>query len=157
MYYPIAVLGNKKEIGEKKLAESKKYMETVSSNFISQMNLAEGYFVSKNFEQAKQAFSDALVYAQSDEEKHTAYHNLAVIYYEENDFKTAINYADMANTFSATGSSNELKAYCYIEMKQFKRRSFDLLTDLALSIVSSYVIPDIPDKPVLIFAFHLRI
>jgi len=127
MYYPIAVLGTKKEIGEKKLAESKKYMETVSSNFISQMNLAEGYFVSKNFEQAKQAFSDALVYAQSDEEKHTAYHNLAVIYYEERDFKSAINYADMANTFSATGSSNELKAYCYIEMKQFKKAEKVLL------------------------------
>ena len=33
----------------------------------------------------------------------------------------------MANTFSATGSSNELKAYCYIEMKQFKKAEKVLL------------------------------
>lgn len=118
-YFPIAVLGTRKQIGEKKLEESQRYINTVASNFISQMNLAEGYFVSRDFEKAKDAFSEALTYAKTDEEKFTVYHNLSVIYYEQSDYKTAINYADMANTFTNDNKSDEIKAYSYIEMGKF--------------------------------------
>ena len=121
MYFPIAVLGTKKQIGEKKLEESNTYLNTVSANFVSQMNLAEGYFVNREFAKAKDAFSEALSFAKTDEEKFTAYHNLAVISYEESDYKMAISYAETANSYTADNKSDEIKAYCYIEMGKHGR------------------------------------
>ncbi len=121
MYFPIAVLGSKKEIGEKKMQEAMQYMKAVSTTFISQMNLAEGYFANRDFLNAEKAFEKALSMAKTDEEKFTIYHNLAVINYEKSDYKLAISYADIANTYSPEKESNEIKAYSLVEMDEYAK------------------------------------
>ncbi|MCR4881379.1 MAG: matrixin family metalloprotease [bacterium] len=120
MYFPIAAIGTKKQIGEKNLEESQRYADMVDTNYISQMNLAEGYFASKNFDKAQEAFSDALILANSNEEKFAVYNNLAVVFYEKKDYEAAIEYADMANSYSKDELANEIKAYCYIELNRYK-------------------------------------
>ena len=120
MYFPIAAIGTKKQISEKNLEESQRYVNMVDSNYISQMNLAEGYFAGKNMEKAEEAFQAALSLASSKEEKFTVYNNLAVVYYDKGDYATGIDYADMANSFSERELANEIKAYCYIELKKYK-------------------------------------
>ena len=119
MYYPIAVLGTQQEIGERKLAESARYIKEVSSSFIAQMALAESYFVSKNPQKAKETFEQALALAVTDEEKFTVYYNLAVIEYQQKNYNDAINYANIANTYSTEQQSDEIKAYCLMETKKY--------------------------------------
>ncbi len=123
MYMPIAVLGTKKQIGEKKLEEATTYTDTVTNNFVAKMNLAETYFSNKNIEKAKETFESALQSAFTDKEKFTVYHNLAVIAYEENDYDKAISYSDMANSYGNENisdmNSNDIKAYSYLEKKDY--------------------------------------
>ena len=121
MNFPIAVIGTKKEIALKNLEESRLYMDTVSNGYIAEINLAEGYFASGDIESADGAFQRALLLAASDDEKFTVYNNLAVIYYDKEDFSKALEYADMANSYSEKKLANEIKAYCYIEMKNYKQ------------------------------------
>ena len=119
MFFPIAVLGTKKQIGEKNLAESNNYIGTVATNFVSQMNLAEGFFANQEFDKAKDAFSEALSYAKTDDERFAVYNNLAVILYEEGDYVMALSYAETANSYSSVARADEIKAYCLIEMKKY--------------------------------------
>jgi len=151
MYLPIAILGTKEQIGEAKLEEANKYKSNVTNNFVAQMGLAESYFGSRNFEKAKEEFENALTYASTNDEKFTVYNNLAVIYYQDNDCKTAISYADMANSTTdniTTKNANEIKSYCLIELKEYNKAE-NLLEELtkqnptniiaAASLVNTYV------------------
>ena len=120
MYMPIAVLGTREEIAEKNLAESKRYMGTVDAGYISQMTLAEGYYNSKDWDNAYNAFHKAIGYAKTDDEMFSVYNNLAVILYNQKNYYQAVEYANMANRYSPTEEANEIKAYSYIEMKKYK-------------------------------------
>ena len=89
----------------------------------------------RNAEKAKETFENALSVANTDEEKFTVYHNLAVIYYEAQDYDNAISHSDLANSYSNGSkemSSDDIKAYCYIEKKDYencfdKRKNFIFL------------------------------
>lgn len=121
MFFPIAVIGTKKEIAQKNLEESQRYIDTVDSSYISQINLAEGYFAGKDLDNAESAFQKALTFAAADDEKFTVYNNLAVVYYDKNDYEKALEYADMANDYSENNQANEIKAYSLIELKKYKQ------------------------------------
>lgn len=121
MYYPIAVLGPKDEIAAKKLEESKDYLNIVEKNFISQINLAESYFANKQYEKAKDTFFIALKYAESDKERFLVYNNLAVIAYDNSNYDESLAFAEMANTYSDINEADEIKAYCYIELKKYSK------------------------------------
>ena len=120
MYLPIVAIGTKQEIGEKNLEESQRYMTAVDTNYISQINLAEGYYANREYNKAEEEFEKALLYAGTSEEKFTVYNNLAVVYFSKKDYKKAIEYSDLANGFSSEELANEIKAYCYIEMRRYK-------------------------------------
>ena len=124
MYMPIAVLGTKEEISQNKLKEASLYQSNITDNFIAQMSLAESYVACRDFDRAKQEFEKALISAQTNEEKFTVNHNLAVVYYREQDYKTALSYAQIANSLSddiENKNSNEIQAYCYMDLKEYKK------------------------------------
>jgi len=124
MYMPVAVLGTKEEISQNKLKEANLYINNVTNNFIAQMSLAESYVSNRDFDKAKEEFEKALLSAQTNEEKFTVNHNLAVVYYQEQDYKTALSYAQIANSLSddlENKNSNEIQAYCYMDLKDYKK------------------------------------
>ena len=106
-----------------KLEEASTYVDVVSNSFVSQMNLAESYFANNDFDNALNAFINALQMAKTNDEKFTVYHNIAVIYYQLNDIDNAIKYSEIANVygdFSKGKTSDEILAYCYFEQKRYK-------------------------------------
>lgn len=124
MYMPVSVLGTKEEISQIKLQEANRYITNVTNNFIAQMSLAESYVGSRDFDKAQEEFEKALLSAQTNEEKFTVNHNLAVIYYQKQDYKTALSYAQIANSLSddiENKNSYEIQAYCYADLKEYKK------------------------------------
>ncbi len=145
-YYPDIVLGSKEKIAEKKLKESQTYMTMISGNYISYMDLGEGYFATKNYNEAKNAFLSALKLAREQTEFYNAYYNLAVTAYEAGNYEEAIEFAGIANSYNNDKKANEIIGFSYIKLKQFdkaQKQFEELVKENPDNILFSYTLTDV--------------
>ena len=145
-YYPEVVLGSPEEMAQKKLKESQTYMTMISGNYISYMDLGEGYFSTKNYTEAKKAFLSALKLAKEKTEYYNAYYNLAVTSYESGKYDDAIEFARSANSYDNQNKANEIIGFCYIKQKKYAKAQdqFEkLVKENPGNILFSYTLADI--------------
>lgn len=121
LYYPEIVFGSKEQMAEKKLKESQTYMTMISGNYISYMDLGEGYFATKNYTEAKNAFLSAVKLAKEPTEFYNAYYNIAVTAYEAGNYDEAIEFADIANSYNNEKRANEIIGFSYIKLKKLDK------------------------------------
>ena len=121
-------------------------MTMVSGNYISYMDLGEGYFATKNYEEAKKAFLSAIKLARESNEFHNAYFNLAVTSFESGNYKDAIEFATIANSYSDEKKGNEVIGFSYMKLKKYDKaqEQFEQLIQLYPdNIVFSATLTDI--------------
>lgn len=93
LYYAPLILGNEDEILEKKLAEYKKYVEQYPNYCGGYINMAAVYSSMGNNKLAKDSLTKAEFLATNDDEKYLIHYNKSILYYNNQDFNSALESA----------------------------------------------------------------
>jgi tetratricopeptide (TPR) repeat protein len=121
-------------------------MTMISGNYISYMDLGEGYFATKNYTEAKNAFLSAIKLAKESTEFYNAYYNLAVTSFEAGNYEEAIDFAGIANSYNDEKRANEIIGFSYIKLKDYKKaqKQFEeLVKENPDNILFSYTLADV--------------
>jgi len=108
LYYPPLILGNDEEILKKKLDEYQKYIDNYPNYSGSYINIATVYSSMGNNKKAQMALDRAFELATNDNEKYLIYYNRAIMYYNNQDFNSALNCAKQALAIKNDETTNTL-------------------------------------------------
>ena len=97
-YYSPLIIGNKDELLEKKLVEMQKYIETYPNFAAGHINIASVYSDMGNIDEALEHLNKAEELASNSDEKYLANYNRAIIYYNNQQYQTALKYANEAKS-----------------------------------------------------------
>lgn len=107
IYAPI-VLGTSKEISSRKLKEAQSYIKQAPELAGGYIDLGIAYAELNKPHDAIKAMQTAYNKSKNDMEKYYSLYNLATLYFENNDIKSAQKYATMAQEISQTQEIQEL-------------------------------------------------
>ena len=96
LYYPPLILGNEEEILRKKLEENLNYINEYPNYCGGYINIATVYYSMGNNSKAQEALNKAEELATNQDEKYLIYYNRAVLYYQNQDYTSALNNAMLA-------------------------------------------------------------
>lgn len=108
LYYPPLILGNDEEILKKKLDEYQKYIDKYPNYSGGYINIATVYSSMGNNKKAQYALDKASEFATNDNEKYLINYNRAVMYYNNQDFESALNCAKDALKIKNDETTNTL-------------------------------------------------
>ncbi len=108
LYYPPLILGNGEEILKKKLDEYQKYVDQYPNYSGGYINLATVYSSMGNNKKAQESLDKAFELSTNDNEKYLIYYNRAVMYYNNQDFESALNCAKDAQKIKNDETTNTL-------------------------------------------------
>lgn len=108
LYYPPLILGNEEEILKKKLDEYQKYIEKYPNYSGGYINIATVYSSMGNNKKAQMALDKAFELATNDNEKYLIFYNRAIMYYNNQDFESALNCAKDAQKIRNDETINTL-------------------------------------------------
>lgn len=111
LIYPPVILGDKKEINNKKIEQAKQYINQAPDLPNGYMDLAVAYYELGNYQEAASNLDKALNLTYNNNEKFPILYNLTMVYYESRDYDTALIYAQMALNLKNTTELNALTAY----------------------------------------------
>lgn len=98
LYYPPLILGEEEEILKNKLEEYKSYIDNYPDYCGGYINIASVYSSMGDNKNAQQALDQAEVLATNDDEKYLINYNRAILYYNNQDYKSALNSASKAQS-----------------------------------------------------------
>lgn len=107
IYTPV-VLGSKKDLAKRKIAEAQDYIESNPEISAGYINLAGSYADIKQYKKALKALQSALNTANTDDERFVIYYNFAYIYMNMKKYNTALEYAGLAGKIQMTPDLEEL-------------------------------------------------
>ncbi len=110
IYAPV-ILGSANEINNQKLEQAQKYIRNAPNLPNGYIDLAAAYYELGNTQEAIQNLYKALLLTHNNNGKYPILYNLAVVYYEAQDYDNALNYAQMALNIKNTDELNALVAY----------------------------------------------
>lgn len=108
LYYPPLILGNNEEILKKKLEEYQKYIDRYPNYSGGYINIATVYSSMGNNKKAQIALDKAFELSTNDNEKYLIYYNRAVMYYNNQDFDSALSCAKQALAIKNDETTNTL-------------------------------------------------
>lgn len=108
LYYPPLILGNDEEILKKKLEEYQNYIDKYPNYSGGYINIATVYSSLGNNKKAQESLDKAFELATNDNEKYLIAYNRAVMYYNNQDFETALNCAKDAQRIKNDETTNAL-------------------------------------------------
>jgi len=108
LYYPPLILGNNEEILKKKLDEYQQYVDKYPNYSGGYINLATVYSSMGKNKKAQEALDKAFELATNDNEKYLIYYDRAVMYYNNQDFESALNCAKEAQQIKNDETANAL-------------------------------------------------
>ena len=109
IYAPI-VLGNEREIGNRKIKEAEHYIESAPNLPGGYIDLAIAYAEMEKYTKAIDALRDALEHAQTDADRYLIYFNIAVIYLNTNRLEEAEKYLELAKNINTNEETAELES-----------------------------------------------
>ena len=109
IYAPI-VLGNEKQIGNRKIKEAENYIESAPELPGGYIDLAIAYADMEKYSDATDALRKALELAQSDADRYIIYYNLAAIHLNSNRLEEAEKYLELAKSINPTDDTSELES-----------------------------------------------
>ena len=108
LYYPPLILGNDEEVLKKKLDEYQNYIDKYPNYCGGYINIATVYSSMGNNKKAQNALDKANELATNNDEKYLINYNRAVLYYNNQDFKSALNSAKEALAIKNDERTNAL-------------------------------------------------
>lgn len=108
IYAPI-VLGNEKQITNRKIEEAKSYIENAPDLPNGYIDLGIAYAELENYSKALDEFRNALDRAQTDNDRYLIYYNIAVIHLNSNHIEEAEKYLELAKTLNNNDDLTELE------------------------------------------------
>lgn len=108
LYYPPLILGNDEEILKKKLNEYQKYIDKYPNYSGGYINIATVYSSMGNHKKAQESLDKAYKLSTNDNEKYLIYYDRAVMYYNNQDFESALNCAQKAREIKNDDTANAL-------------------------------------------------
>ena len=108
LYYAPLILGNDEEILKKKLDEYQRYIDQYPNYCSGYINIATVYSSMGNHKKAQEALDKAFDLATNDNERYLIHYNRAVLYYNNQDFNSALNSAKEALVFKNDETTNAL-------------------------------------------------
>ena len=96
LYYPPLILGNDEEILKKKLDEFQAYINKMPNYSGGYINIATVYSSMGENKKAQESLDRAFQLATNDDERYLIYYNRAVLYYNTQDYNTAMENAKKA-------------------------------------------------------------
>ena len=108
LYYPPLILGDEEEILRKKLTEYQGYIDQYPNYCGGYINLATVYSSMGNHKKAKEALDMADKLSTNQDEKYLINYNKAVLYYNNQNFESALNYAKQAQAIKDDETSQAL-------------------------------------------------
>lgn len=108
LYYPPLILGNEEEVLKKKLDEYQRYIDQYPNYCAGYINIATVYSSMGNNKKAQNALDKAMQLATNNDEKYLIHYNRAIMYYNNQDFKSALNCAKDALAIKNDERTNSL-------------------------------------------------
>lgn len=108
LYYAPLILGNDDEILKAKLEQYQKSVEQYPNYCSGYINLATVYMSMGNNKLSKDALDKAFELATNDNEKYIIYYNKAILYYNNQDYVSALDSAKDAKTIKDDDTVNAL-------------------------------------------------
>ncbi len=109
LFAPI-VMGSDKQINSKKMLEAQNYIKAAPDLPNGYIDLASAYSEENQYNNAIDALNKALSLCSNDNEKFVVYYNFTVMYTEIKDWKSALNYANMAKQINTSSDVDGLIA-----------------------------------------------
>ncbi len=108
LYYPPLIIGNEDEVLQKKLEEYQKYVNDFPNYCGGYINIATVYSSMGNNKLAMDNLDTAESYATNNDERYLIKYNKAVLYYNSQNFKTALEFAQDAKNIRNDEQINNL-------------------------------------------------
>lgn len=108
LYYPPLILGNEEEVLKIKLDELQKYVEQYPNYCGGYINIATVYYSMGNHKLAQEALDKADSLATNTDEKYLINYNRAILYYQNQDYHSALNSALKAKLIKDDNTVNSL-------------------------------------------------
>ena len=103
-------MGSDKQINSKKMLEAQNYIKAAPDLPNGYIDLASAYSEENQYNNAIDALNKALALCSNDNEKFVVYYNFTVMYTEIKDWKSALNYANMAKQINTSSDVDGLIA-----------------------------------------------
>lgn len=108
LYYPPLILGNEEEILKIKLEELQQYVEQYPNYCGGYINIATVYYSMGNNKMAQESLDTAESLATNDDEKYLINYNRAILFYQNQDYNSALNSALKARLIKNDDTVNSL-------------------------------------------------
>lgn len=107
--YAPAILGDKEEIGNRKIQQAKNYIQSAPNLPNGYIDLAEAYFGIKKYDEAINALNNALRVSSTDDERYMAYFNMAIVNLGAKNYAAAKEALDKAKSIKSSQETERLE------------------------------------------------
>ena len=111
MAYAPVILGDKKEINNKKIEQAKQYIQNAPELPNGYMDLASAYYELENYQESLNNLYQALLRTHNNDAKYPILYNMTITYFEARDYNHALDYAQMASNIKSSTEINAIISY----------------------------------------------